>query len=236
MEIVGISGLAGVGKDTVAKIFQLCDRYENDPINELFPKKLNLVDYIYNGLLKEINNTEWKVVKFSSKLKEMLAILLNVPVEYFEDRIFKEGILPLVYWNRENKKGKVISEKQWQHLDAESRKEYNISRKFSGRELMQYIGTDLFRDKLSPDVWVNALFNSLSLEDKILISDVRFKNEAERIKEHNGIIINIKRDVPELAHKSENDLKGWKFDYTINNKNEIPDLIKIVYKLYKEII
>ena len=46
---------------------------------------------------------------------------------------------------------------------------------------MQNIGTDIFREELGKDIWINSLINkitTLSLKnDNIVISDIRFENE-----------------------------------------------------------
>ncbi len=79
------------------------------------------------------------------------------------------------------------------------------------RSGLQIIGTDLFRDKFHPNTWCNALFadyvstkdlntayakaypdNMLPLS-KWIITDVRFLNEIEAIKDREGIVIRVNR-------------------------------------------
>lgn len=95
----------------------------------------------------------------------------------------------------------------------------------SARELMQLIGTDLFR-KLNPSVWVNALLNKIKKSNHqiVIISDCRFPNEVEAIKKHNGLVFRLNRNPHKSEHISESILDAsrydWKnFDAIINNEN-----------------
>ena len=51
-----------------------------------------------------------------------------------------------------------------------------------GRELLQYLGTDVAR-RIDPDFWVDAMWNFIRVfcqdEDYVIIDDVRFKNEVK---------------------------------------------------------
>lgn len=72
-----------------------------------------------------------------------------------------------------------------------------------------------------------------------VITDVRFPNEAEAIKEHNGITIRINRGLVERTgkmiqgpeHISETALDDAKFDYVIENNGTIEELIEQVKKI-----
>jgi hypothetical protein len=62
-----------------------------------------------------------------------------------------------------------------------------------------------------------------------IITDCRFLNEAQAIKDRNGIIIRIQRnqdlDDCKVKHISETALDLYKFDYIIDNNTSIDDLI-----------
>jgi hypothetical protein len=111
----------------------------------------------------------------------------------------------------------------------------------SPRELYQLLGTDVART-IDPNVWVkNAeIFYRQALGFSIVITDVRFTNEAYWIKQKGGIVIQIKRDnepIPESSHASENGMKESDYDLTIYNtksKNDLYEQIEnIPYGEYK---
>jgi hypothetical protein len=122
---------------------------------------------------------------------------------------------------------------------------------FTPRELMQFIGTDLFRDKLLNNIWVNALFADYKKPAQIaiettggytnyptsvnfpnwIITDVRFPNEVEAIKKRGGIVIRINRNNIDNSstRESETALDNYQgFDWTLDNCGNIEDLIKEV--------
>jgi len=74
----------------------------------------------------------------------------------------------------------------------------------SGRQIMQFLGTEMFRDtvrNLCPEVgdnfWIMRLQQEIDKSDPDIINcitDVRFQNEADWIVENNGIVIRIIRE------------------------------------------
>ena len=77
------------------------------------------------------------------------------------------------------------------------------------------------------------MFN-VRLEDKIVISDVRFRNEAEEIKWRHGQvwrISRIERDGPINIHRSETDMDSWDFDQYISNNGTIEELSALVKEI-----
>lgn len=104
------------------------------------------------------------------------------------------------------------------------------------RKILQYVGTDLFRNQLSnviPNIKDNFWIYNMNLRikicnsDYIIITDVRFNNELEFIKNNNGIVIFIDRDIPNSDnHISENSIKKQDCDYIISNNLNIIDLEK----------
>ena len=106
-------------------------------------------------------------------------------------------------------------------------------------KMFQIVGTDALRNNLHKDTWIITLFNN-SRNQNIIISDVRFKNEADSIKKRGGILIRLEGDPKNLRgkdgrdvnHKSETDLDNYEnFDIIWNNKpprKNINNLIKII--------
>jgi hypothetical protein len=78
-----------------------------------------------------------------------------------------------------------------------------------------------------------TLFN-VKPEDKIVVSDVRFRNEAEEIKWRHGQvwrISRIERDGPINIHRSETDMDSWDFDQYISNNGTFEELSALVKEI-----
>ena len=112
-------------------------------------------------------------------------------------------------------------------------------------EMQQKIGTEAIRNNIHNDAWVLSLFGTYK-EDKDfwIITDVRFKNEAEIIKKRGGIIIRLNGDPNNsrvgddrnMSHQSEIDLDDYDgFDYIYNNVSPISNLENFVKEVSKNL-
>lgn len=92
---------------------------------------------------------------------------------------------------------------------------YWDNKQLTARDLMQLIGTDLFR-KLNNNVWVNALINKINKSDNqiVIVSDCRFPNEIEAIKQNNGLVFRLTRDPHKSTHMSESILDKENYDWS----------------------
>jgi len=92
------------------------------------------------------------------------------------------------------------------------------------RSFLQQLGTDMMR-KANPDVFIQLLQLRLPYLSIAVVSDVRFKNEADWIKK-NGLLIKVVRD--ELmdfdSHESESYIDELEEDYLISNNGAKKDL------------
>jgi len=80
----------------------------------------------------------------------------------------------------------------------------------TAREVLQYVGTDVFR-RMNSDVWLNSLLGEIESDapELALISDVRFENEIEVIQKNKGFVIGLTRDPYEQTdrHSSESEIE-----------------------------
>jgi dephospho-CoA kinase len=116
--------------------------------------------------------------------------------------------------------------------------EYLIEYGMTIRELQQKVGTEAMRDNINQNVWVHALFSDYDETKHWIITDVRFPNEAQAIKDRNGILIRINR--PSLKnddnHPSETSLDEYEnWDYIINNNGTVNELKNKIYTLVEEL-
>jgi hypothetical protein len=100
----------------------------------------------------------------------------------------------------------------------------NTGQKMTAREVMQYIGTDIFRS-MQQNVWASATINKIRQENNQLsiIADCRFPNEVQSIKEAGGIVIKLNRNPYNSDHISETALDADNynqnnFDLCIDNQ------------------
>lgn len=94
------------------------------------------------------------------------------------------------------------------------------------RQLLQRMGTDVGRQLLGDNVWVDLAMRKLEPGHKYVFTDVRFPNEAEAIKRVGGHMWRVKRPNcgPVNGHVSETALDTFLFDDFIWNDSTVADL------------
>lgn len=236
MAIIGVFGYAGSGKDTVGSLIQyvLSGNYDV-PINEV------LENYKNNEWWLE-EKSGWEIKKWAGKLKYIAAILTGIPISKFEDQEFKKTNLGPEWSTWEP----YESDAPWIGEDEKAEIPMTV------RDLLQKLGTDAMRNGLHPNSWVNALMADYTptqvqwsqgplggYEDgpmpNWIITDTRFPNEAQAIKDKGGIVIKVQRPGvgPVNDHPSETALKDYEFDYIINNDGSLEDLLTEIKKFVK---
>ena len=124
-----------------------------------------------------------------------------------------------------------------------TRKRDNEFKLSNYRTILQTIGNTA-RDYGDSDIWVNALFGhknkKINDNDYWIIDDMRYSNEAQRIRDLNGILIRIEKDLHQPnKHIAENSLDTWgDWDLVIennfDNKKKRNKSIKQLLLTYKE--
>lgn len=120
------------------------------------------------------------------------------------------------------------------NLSQEGKKKVSKIFNLSLGEMQQIIGTRVFRDNFDEQVWIKALFSDYNHEtDYWVISDVRFKNEANFVKQMGGLLVRIEGDPAkirensnrDLTHPSETDLDNYEgFDFKYHNVESLESL------------
>jgi hypothetical protein len=209
--LIGISGKKQVGKNTLA-------------------------DILTEELNKEFLNFKQK--SFAANVKKILAILIGVSVESMENEDVKNMKLPDIWETyglvRENSKRVLFFPSTLEEITLQQKffkGSSIVNNHMTIRQALQYIGTDLFRTHFNKDTWINSLFNNYnSHTSNWVITDIRFKNELECIKKHNGFSILISRDIcnNKDTHSSEIGLdNNIDFNYTLVNNYETIEKLKI---------
>lgn len=117
------------------------------------------------------------------------------------------------------------------------------------RELLQKIGTDIVRNKIDKHFFIKKIIDDIKVYsyffDVITISDARYKDEIDIIKEiyDNAISIGIVRpnfesglSSTEKMHATEIDLDNYEnYDYKIINDGSLLDLEQKVEQILEEV-
>lgn len=101
------------------------------------------------------------------------------------------------------------------------------------RRLLQVMGTEVGRKLINEDVWVWLLFNQINTDERIVIPDVRFPNEARMIEQQGGEVWRINRHNHSAVndHVSERALDNHMFQRVIYNDGTLDDLAAEVFML-----
>lgn len=221
-----MSGLKNVGKDTSAQMLKFL--LNTPPFLHFY--------WIYKNFNFLGNFGKWKVTSFARPLKEVLSIILGIPVEKFEDRDFKENYCVDFNTNKIYKctdnNVRLLSDKNLSKLiDTDS---YHIIKTYTLtiRQCLQYIGTQICREFISDKIWINASLKG----NNLIFSDLRFKKEFEELDYHKSFRVLIERPgCTPGNHASERqimELKGEReFEGYIDNNGTLKDLFYKIKKL-----
>ena len=168
--IIGLTGYAQSGKDTLASI--LVEKYGYSRI--AFADKIR--DFLYG-------------------INPMVACS---PTGYLQD------LVNLVGWDKAKQEPQV-------------------------RRLLQDLGISA-RDLIDENIWVTAALGNVDSDQRVVVTDVRFENEALMIKLMGGQLWRVKRVGvgPVNDHVSESELDGYKMDQIFVNNGTLGDLELLV--------
>ena len=85
----------------------------------------------------------------------------------------------------------------------------------SGREVLQVVGTDIFRKNFCPTFWIDIMLKktiptcAAQGVEIIFVTDVRFRNEVEGLQAAGAKVIRLYRDIPrdnQIQHESETEM------------------------------
>ena len=104
------------------------------------------------------------------------------------------------------------------------------------RPMLQWWGADFRRHYNGESYWLDkmlAKMQTVAGREVLVITDVRYPNEAELVKKAGGIMIRVDRRTGlEDPHSSENLLDDFEgFDYRLTNNSTLFDLKEKVYRI-----
>lgn len=241
--IIGIAGHKNSGKDTVASM-----------INYIFVTGItrsNYADYVIRRKSIDISHKD-RIIHFADSMKDAMSIIFSIPRSAFDDRVKKDN----EYWDYFNRKfitfGEVIRNKNHYIVDNlidnnlnnviqySTAKKQNLYIKL--RALMQYFGTDICRNYIDNNIWINSTMSkaiNIAINRTLcIIPDVRFANEANAIRNNSkllyGGLIKINRDnIDKDYHSSE--CIDFDVDFKINNNGNLMQLFYKVLEICQKI-
>lgn len=139
-----------------------------------------------------IDKYGFKKLSFASILKDIISIMFD--------------------WPRDKLEGLNCQDREWREkVDDWWSQALNMPG-LTPRFVMQYIGTDLFRKYFHQDFWVKVFERQLKKYSNVVVTDCRYENEINLIKNCGGVIIQIYRNMPAWFYKYKNDnIKGEEF-------------------------
>lgn len=167
----------------------------------------------------------------------------------------KDAVAAVFGWNRELLEGRTKEARAWREQVDPWWAERLGMPELTPRLVLQLWGTEVCRKAFHNDIWIASLENKLrNSKDNIVISDCRFPNEINSIKQSGGRVFWVQRgplpDWYELAleanrdnpvarqvlsekgiHASETAWVGTEFDAIINNNGSIEELYNQVKSL-----
>ena len=238
--IIGVSGKIGSGKDTIARAAYYY-------ISKFDESSIDIPNYESNY---KVCSLGWETMKFADSLKDIVCILTGCTREELEDIDFKNSKLPddwIYYGYADGFSRKyigngemgppIMNSKQCDKETYETHYRINWQTAYKAhltyRELLQKLGTDLLRNQLHENVWVNALMSkykkiadnwdndgntTVECYPNWIITDCRFPNELKAIKDKDGITIRVNRQI-KGSSKFEGTQEEWKLLCERNNSS-----------------
>ena len=271
--IISISGYIGSGKDTVGNILQILidmPHFSNKAVIEYLDKKD--INYSYENK-KFADKLKDIVCLLIGCTKEQLE-----DRDFKETSLGEEWTRYSVangFWSHSdnNPSHKRMDSKQCSKAEYENEVKVNwqtaYKTVYTPRLLLQHIGTELFRNQIIDGIWVNTLMSEYKPKEELvgttpeniqweevypnwIITDTRFPNELQAVKDKGGINIRVNRPKErelilrnatsiidtrktlEPEHKSETALDNAEFDYVISNNGTIEDLVNECRNIIKD--
>ena len=241
---IGLNGLAGSGKDTVAKMLNIILMKDWEDYNSC--------KNFYNNFYTKPNASATYYEKFKGINDRVICLAFADQLKFICADIF--GIdLRCFYFNKstawicvnkgfeytEIRPENVISCEEY-YYNINEYKQSDIKYWMSLRDILVYIGTYVLQQDLNKNVFINIVSNKIKASilsnhniQYTIITDVRFVHEFDYIRQNNGLTIKILRNgIKQLDNIAEHDLdEEDSYDFIIENNEGYDELFKQVWNL-----
>ena len=219
MKVIALSGWKGSGKDALAEYLVKEHGYIRVAFADALKRQVAVdhklpIDFFHNPKLKESPLLDYPVQPYDT-LGHMIA-----KIHYREFRT-KDGHPPMDFY--EDPSGAFLGV-MGRHCEPLY---------WTPRAMLIVEGNT--KRAINKDYWIQKTIDKMFGETKIVISDVRFQEEAAALTQSCGKylqLVRINRDeVSESQDISENDLNNYKFHVIIENKGTLEELYEKAEKL-----
>jgi len=139
----------------------------------------------------------------------------------------KDAVASAFGWERRMLDGDTPESRAWrEQVDRWWATRLNMPA-LTPRFVLQYVGTDLLRAGFHEDIWVASLQRRLhrySTEERVVVSDIRFPNEAEAVRLAGGLVVRVVRSVERGTHASEAGGDAIEADRELQNDGTLEEL------------
>ena len=167
----------------------------------------------------------------------------------------KDAVAAVFGWDRVLLEGRTKEAREWRESVDTWWAERLAMPTLTPRWVLQYWGTEVCRRAFHDDIWIASLENKIrNSKDNVVISDCRFPNEIQSIKNAGGQIVWVQRgELPDWydtaisanaghnwaiqdlkmrkIHASETAWVGTEFDTVLDNNNTIDALYQEAARL-----
>lgn len=247
---IGINGLAGAGKDTVAKMLKVVLSMFNSSLEECkafykqtYTNPTQSATYNPRPTNKEFEeNCPVICIAYADQLKKICSTIFGIPLERFYMNKGNAWICinqHFTYTEIKPNDSEIITAEQFYY----GKSEYSHSSQkywMSLREILVYVGTYVLQEDISRNIFVNIVRNEIKEKvrnndniEYVIITDNRFTHEIDYLREKNGISIKVVRDsVEQLSNIAEHHLDNEdNFDYIIENNDGYDELFDKIYNI-----
>lgn len=129
----------------------------------------------------------------------------------------KDAVASIFGWERQLLEGNNSESREFREKN-DTFWSTKLGRPISPRVILQEMGTEVMRDRFHQNIWLYSLEKQIKMGENYVITDVRFKNEINFIKNMGGRIVFVSRGKepdwwPQAVNDYKNDQDWMKHNY-----------------------
>jgi hypothetical protein len=258
--VLGVCGLPGAGKSTIAS--EICTPMPNPKLVSC----TSVLDYIthiiavgfptddrgdirtrVDVLLREMIDPDYVRICDKMLVYENVYERADIEPAHAREIFYSYGVKQIVAalfgfsWN-------IVCYDRKARESVLTKRSYSACPRMTARQALQYVGTNIFRDRFHPDTWSNITSHLIEniRADVVFVTDVRYRNEAtalrnglNKLNKLNGQIMLVYRSIDDLRLTEEmrasQHSSVWSFlefqdlvNYHVRNDITVADLVASV--------